>query len=142
MTKKVVFRISSLKISSVMVRKIVNISGIDVCLCLLTRQDLTQDQCPEGRLDISGIDVCLCLLTRQDFTQGQWPEGRLNISGIDVCLCLLTRQDLTQGQWPEGRLNISGIDVCLYLPPDRTWHKVNDPKVDWIFLGYLTHCLV
>ena len=22
-------------------------------------------------------------------------------------------------------------DICLCLPPDRTWHKVNDPKVDY-----------
>ena len=21
--------------------------------------------------------------------------------------------------------------ICLCLPPDRTWHKVNDPKVDY-----------
>ena len=21
--------------------------------------------------------------------------------------------------------------ICLYLPPDRSWHKVNDPKVDY-----------
>ena len=24
-----------------------------------------------------------------------------------------------------------GVDICHYLPPDRTWHKVNDPKVDY-----------
>ena len=24
-----------------------------------------------------------------------------------------------------------GSYICLYLPPDRTWHKVNDPKVDY-----------
>ena len=23
------------------------------------------------------------------------------------------------------------VDVCLCLPPDRTWHKVSDPKVDY-----------
>ena len=22
------------------------------------------------------------------------------------------------------------LDICLCLPPDRTWYKVNDPKVD------------
>ena len=22
-------------------------------------------------------------------------------------------------------------DICLYFPPDRTWQKVNDPKVDY-----------
>ena len=21
--------------------------------------------------------------------------------------------------------------ICLSLPPERTWHKVNDPKVDY-----------
>ena len=24
-----------------------------------------------------------------------------------------------------------GVDICRCLPPDRSWHKVNDPKVDW-----------
>ena len=23
------------------------------------------------------------------------------------------------------------VDICLCQPPDRTWHKVNDPKVDY-----------
>ena len=23
------------------------------------------------------------------------------------------------------------FNICLCLPPDRTWHKVNDPKVDY-----------
>ena len=23
------------------------------------------------------------------------------------------------------------IDICRCLPPNRTWHKVNDPKVDY-----------
>ena len=23
------------------------------------------------------------------------------------------------------------VYICLFLPPDRTWYKVNDPKVDY-----------
>ena len=51
------------------------------------------------------------------------------------CICLSlppTRQGLTQGQWPKGRLlKMRGVFVCHCLPSDRTWHKVNDPEVDY-----------
>ena len=26
---------------------------------------------------------------------------------------------------------MSEYDICHCLPPDRTWHKVNDPKVNY-----------
>ena len=31
----------------------------------------------------------------------------------------------------KDRLGIELPDICLCLPPDRTWHKVNDPRVDY-----------
>ena len=31
-----------------------------------------------------------------------------------------------------NRFNVQNLpDICLCLPPDRTWHKVNDTKVDY-----------
>ena len=27
--------------------------------------------------------------------------------------------------------NIYKHDICCCLPPDRTWHKVNDPKANY-----------
>ena len=51
-----------------------------------------------------------------------------------------------QARWPKlgsqrGRLtppssiwsfirHLTSKDICHCLPPDRIWHKVNDPKVD------------
>ena len=33
----------------------------------------------------------------------------------------------------EARLSSRSeeVDICLSFPPDRTWHKVNDPRVDY-----------
>ena len=35
--------------------------------------------------------------------------------------------------------SISLIFICLFLPPDSTWHKVNDLKVDYSVEGKVGH---
>ena len=50
---------------------------------------------------------------------GKWPY---NCCFIECCF---------QGLFEEARRIILRFFVCLYLQLERTWHKVNDPKVDY-----------
>ena len=33
--------------------------------------------------------------------------------------------------WGQSPWQINAVDICLCLSPDRTWHKVNDLKIDY-----------
>ena len=39
-------------------------------------------------------------------------------------------RDKWQERERERKRERERVNICLCLPPDRTWHKVNDPKVD------------
>ena len=129
----------------------------ELYLCLSpTRQDLTQGQWPEGRSTSQESYICVCLPPDRTWHKVNDPKvdrqakraifvSFSHQTGLDtrsmtrrsidkpreLYLCLSpTRQDLTQGQWPEGRSTSQESYIYVCLPPDRTWHKVNDPKVD------------
>ena len=68
----------------------------------------------------------------QIWVQARMPDYSLNwtsssaIQGGQRCQCCLS----PTRWWPSRSWGLSYIFHCH--PPDRTWHKVNDPKVDYI----------
>ena len=52
----------------------------------------------------------------------RWPSRNQESFGLESFL------DLDHRSEPKPCWR---VDICIYLPPDRTWHKVNDPKVDY-----------
>ena len=60
----------------------------------------------------------------------RWPSRSQESFGLESVLYL--------EEWKRYRYLSSGLRfICLYLPPDKTWHKVNDQKVgmEWVLRG-------
>ena len=62
---------------------------------------------------------------------GPAEAGDLSASSLPLNIECLARM-------PDSPLKASVLstvanqaDICLCFPPDRTWHKVNDPKVNY-----------
>ena len=73
----------------------------------------------------------LIIFCKTIFTQSLEPSSNVSIHYHWIGQQITNMKMLYIELWQNVTLLPEGLIVCFCLPPDRAWHKVNDPKVNY-----------